>query len=169
MVMAQVTTGSSVRIEHEPWDTAAEEGALRRDAAGAGAIVSCTGLVRETDSGTLVRALYLEHYPGMTERSIAEITERAKCRWPLLGTRIVHRVGEVPMGDVVVQLVVAAHHRAAAFDAAAFIMDYLKTQAPLWKKELRADGEHWVGTRDSDTQLAARWRVAGAGKVASDV
>ena len=135
---------------------------LTRGRADVGAIVTFTGTVRDTAKGTAVTALALEHYPGMTERELERIEAQAHARWPLQGTLIVHRVGPLAPGDNIVLVVAASAHRHAAFEAAAFLMDYLKTQAPFWKSETDADGRaHWVDARESDDAVLARWRRAG--------
>jgi len=130
-------------------------------AAEAGAIVSFSGHVRghaETDSGTEpLTALTLEHYPGMTERLLIELAERAAARFDLLGVRIRHRVGRLLPGEAIVLVLTAAAHRAAAFDGAAFIMDTLKTDAPFWKQEERASGRNWVAPRETDADARRRW------------
>jgi molybdopterin synthase catalytic subunit len=114
-----------------------------------------TGTVRGGDD---CEALELEHYPGMTEKSLAEIVVQAKARWPLLAVRIIHRVGKLLPGEQIVYVGVASRHRQAAFEACHFIMDYLKTQAPFWKKEYSANGEQWVDARESDTDALTRWQ-----------
>jgi molybdopterin synthase catalytic subunit len=124
-------------------------------AADAGALATFTGQVR-ADGG--VRALELEHYPGMTERSIREVVEEAARRWPLMGARVIHRIGYLPVGARIVLVAVASAHRGDAFAACEFIMDYLKTRAPFWKKAHTADGGHWVEARERDEAAAARWQ-----------
>jgi molybdopterin synthase catalytic subunit len=122
-----------------------------------GAVVTFTGKVRNHNLGDSVSALTLEHYPGMTEKSLAEIVEQARGRWPLGRVTVYHRVGELWPGDEIVFVGVASAHRSSAFDAGQFIMDYLKTRAPFWKREATADGDRWVEARDSDKQAAQRW------------
>jgi molybdopterin synthase catalytic subunit len=124
---------------------------------GAGASVAFTGYVRDANTGDGVLAMELEHYPGMTEKSIAAIIDEAFGRWPLLGARVVHRVGLLQPGERIVYVGVAAGHRGEAFAACEFIMDYLKTRAPFWKKETTEQGERWVDARSSDTAAARRW------------
>ncbi|MDQ7734597.1 molybdopterin synthase catalytic subunit MoaE [Halomonas sp. SpR1] len=123
-----------------------------------GAVVSFTGLVRDFNETPDVTGLTLEHYPGMTERTLTEIGEQAWQRWSLQAVRIIHRVGYLTPGDPIVRVLVASAHRREAFEACDFIMDYLKTQAPFWKKEHSTQGEYWVKERHSDQQDAARWR-----------
>ena len=124
-----------------------------------GAVVSFVGLVREQASHGQVTAIELEHYPAMTQKSLENIVQQAEVRWPLLGVRVIHRVGYLAAHEQIVLVAVASQHRQAAFDAAAFIMDYLKSKAPFWKKEYltgQAEG-HWVEAKDSDEAALARW------------
>lgn len=122
-----------------------------------GAVVTFTGKVRNHNLGDNVSALTLEHYPGMTEKALAEIVEEARQRWPLQRISVIHRVGELFPGDEIVFVGVSAAHRGAAFESAEFIMDYLKTRAPFWKREATPEGNRWVEARDSDQQAAGRW------------
>ncbi|QTF08927.1 molybdopterin synthase catalytic subunit MoaE [Brenneria izadpanahii] len=122
-----------------------------------GAVVTFTGKVRNHNLDRSVSALTLEHYPGMTEKALAEIIELARGRWTLPRVSVIHRIGELYPGDDIVFVGVSAAHRSAAFEAAQFIMDYLKTRAPFWKREATPDGERWVESRDSDRQAARRW------------
>lgn len=122
-----------------------------------GAVVTFTGKVRNHNLGEHVSALTLEHYPGMTEKALAEIVEEARGRWPLQRISVIHRVGALFPGDEIVFVGVSAAHRAAAFASAEFIMDYLKTRAPFWKREATPEGDRWVEARDSDQQAAGRW------------
>ena len=122
-----------------------------------GSVVTFTGKVRNHNLGDNVSALTLEHYPGMTEKALAEIVEEARARWPLHLVSVIHRVGELFPGDEIVFVGVSAAHRGAAFEAAEFIMDYLKTRAPFWKREATPQGDRWVEARDSDRQAAGRW------------
>lgn len=139
---------------------------LRGQAANAGAIASFVGLVREfyepNQQGTepAVRTLVLEHYPGMTEKALAEIVEQARSRWDVLACRVIHRVGELHAGDQIVYVGIASTHRADAFAAAEFIMDYLKTRAPFWKKQQTDAGAQWVESRSADEDARARWEQA---------
>lgn len=145
----------SVRVQREDFDPGAEIARLQRD--DAGAIVSFVGVVRGESQGEKLVSMTLEHFPGMTERELERIEREARTRWSLQGVSVVHRVGELRPGERIVLVVTAAVHRRAAFEAAEFLMDYLKTRAPFWKRELRASGEHWVEARDSDDTAAARW------------
>ncbi|WP_127957837.1 molybdopterin synthase catalytic subunit MoaE [Serratia microhaemolytica] len=122
-----------------------------------GAVVTFTGKVRNHNLGDGVSALTLEHYPGMTEKALAEIVDQARQRWPLQRISVIHRIGELFPGDEIVFVGVTAAHRSQAFAAAEFIMDYLKTRAPFWKREATEVGERWVEARDSDQQAANRW------------
>ena len=122
-----------------------------------GAVVTFTGKVRNHNLGDNVSALTLEHYPGMTEKALTEIVEEARQRWPLQRISVIHRVGELFPGDEIVFVGVSAAHRGAAFESAEFIMDYLKTRAPFWKREATPEGDRWVEARDSDQQAAGRW------------
>ncbi|MGP2410340.1 molybdopterin synthase catalytic subunit MoaE [Yersinia sp. 2553 StPb PI] len=122
-----------------------------------GAVVTFTGKVRNHNLGDSVSALTLEHYPGMTEKALAEIIDDARSRWPLQRVSVIHRVGPLFPGDEIVFVGVTSTHRSMAFDAAEFIMDYLKIKAPFWKREATTDGERWVESRDSDHQAARRW------------
>ncbi|SFN55271.1 molybdopterin synthase catalytic subunit [Candidatus Pantoea varia] len=122
-----------------------------------GAVVTFTGKVRNHNLGDNVAALTLEHYPGMTEKALQEIVDAARERWPLQRVTVIHRVGELFPGDEIVLVGVTSAHRGSAFSAAEFIMDYLKTRAPFWKREATAQGDRWVDARDSDHQAAQRW------------
>ncbi len=120
-------------------------------------MVSFTGLVRETTPDGPIGAMELEHYPGMTERALEQIATEAAERWPLQGLRVIHRYGRLAPGDRIVLVLTASRHRQSAFEAAAFLMDYLKTKAPFWKKEGEGAEAHWVDARDSDDAAARRW------------
>jgi len=144
-----------ISIQREDFDAAAEVAALSQDRAGIGAVATFTGLVRGDDGLT---AMTLEHYPGMTEREIAAHVKEAEARWPILGATIVHRVGTLKPGARIVLVAVASSHRAAAFAACEFLMDYLKTRAPFWKLEQRGEDADWVAARASDDTAAERWR-----------
>ncbi|WP_442797679.1 molybdopterin synthase catalytic subunit MoaE [Pantoea vagans] len=122
-----------------------------------GAVVTFTGKVRNHNLGDNVAALTLEHYPGMTEKALQEIVDAARERWPLQRVTVIHRVGELFPGDEIVLVGVTSAHRGSAFSAAEFIMDYLKTRAPFWKREATEQGDRWVDARDSDHQAAQRW------------
>ncbi len=139
------------------FDAGAEIRALARASRGVGAVASFVGLVRDANEGDTVGAMTLEHYPGMTEKSIAEIVGEAQNRWQIADATVIHRVGTLRPGDQIVLVVVASAHRGDAFEACEFIMDYLKTRAPFWKKEATGTGERWVEARASDDAAAARW------------
>lgn len=147
-----------IRVQHEPFDIAAEVLALTAGRTDIGAVVTFTGTVRGEAKGTPIRSMTLEHYPGMTEGELTRIDAEANARWPLQGTTIIHRVGELLPGDAIVLVIAASPHRQAAFDAAGFLMDYLKTRAPFWKKETGLDGVgQWVDARDADDAALAKW------------
>jgi molybdopterin synthase catalytic subunit len=146
---------SEVRIQTADFDPGAEIAALTTKAGDVGAIASFIGLVRADDR---MEAMTLDHYPGFAEREIATHVAEAKTRWPLLGVRVVHRVGRLTPGERIVFVGVASSHRGAAFAAAEFLMDYLKTRAPFWKLEERENGATWVEARESDDHSANRWR-----------
>jgi molybdopterin synthase catalytic subunit len=149
----------SVSVREADFDAAAEIAAL--GAAGVGAVASFVGLVRADKAGAgdadAVRAMTLEHYPGMTEGALEDIVAQARRRWKLLGVRVIHRVGRLLPGERIVFVGVAASHRHDAFAACEFVMDYLKTQAPFWKREETATGARWVDARDSDDAALGRW------------
>ncbi len=146
-----------IRIQETPFDAGVEQRALLADRTDIGAVVSFTGLVRDFNERPGVTALSLEHYPGMTESALAGIVDEAHQRWPLDGATVIHRVGRLAPGDPIVLVVVASAHRRAAFEACDFIMDYLKTRAPFWKKEHATQGDYWVSERESDHKDASRW------------
>ncbi|MDB5709725.1 MAG: molybdopterin synthase catalytic subunit [Sphingomonas bacterium] len=139
-------------VSSDTIDAGAELSAIHVD--GAGGVASFTGLVRGDDG---VETLELEHYPGVTEAALTKLAGEAVTRWDLIGARIVHRVGAMVPGDTVVFVGAAARHRAAALEACAYLIDRLKTDAPFWKRETRADGARWVEQRDTDREAAARW------------
>ncbi|MEM9059890.1 MAG: molybdopterin synthase catalytic subunit MoaE [Pseudomonadota bacterium] len=147
----------SVSVQTEDFDIAAEIDALTSSDRNIGAVVTFSGLVREMTDAGAIQTMELEHYPGMTERALEEIVEQARARWPLQGVRLIHRYGPLAPGDRIVLVVTASRHREAAFDAAAFLMDYLKTKAPFWKKESGAAGAAWVDAREADDRATARW------------
>jgi molybdopterin synthase catalytic subunit len=146
----------TIRVQTEDFDIGAELKSLRRNPA-IGAVASFIGLVRDVNDGTGVATLTLEHYPAMTEKALAEIVEQAESRWALLDCVLIHRVGRLAPGDQIVLVLVASAHRGDAFSACEFIMDYLKTRAPFWKKESTPTGDRWVESRGSDEAAAARW------------
>ena len=146
-----------VRVQTQDFDISAEIAALRAGQAGVGAVASFIGTVRDSNDGGGVTTMSLEHYPGMTERALSDICEQATLRWRLLDTLVIHRIGELAPMDQIVLVVVTSAHRGDAFAACEFIMDFLKTRAPFWKKEQTPNGARWVDARDSDDQAAARW------------
>ena len=146
------------RVQTEDFDIAAELAAMRTNPA-IGAVASFIGLVRDVNEGTGVATLTLEHYPAMTEKALAAIVGQAQQRWEILDCVLIHRVGTLQPGDQIVLVMVASAHRGHAFEACEFIMDYLKTQAPFWKKEVTPDGERWVESRDSDEVAVSRWHA----------
>ena len=148
----------TVSVQLEDFDIAAETARLTAAYPDIGAMVSFTGLVRRTTAGGPITAMELEHYPGMTERALEEIVAEARARWPLQGVRVIHRYGSLNPGDRIVLVLTASRHRQAAFEAAEFLMDYLKTSAPFWKKEDHAGGGRWVDARDTDDSAMARWK-----------
>ena len=149
---------STIRVQTEDFDIGVESASLRRGNAGIGAVASFVGLVRNINNGDGVTGLTLEHYPGRTEKALAAIVAQAEARWDLLDCLVIHRVGELKPTDQIVLVIVASGHRGDAFAACEFIMDYLKTQAPFWKKEQTPQGERWVESRDGDDLAAARWQ-----------
>ena len=148
----------SVRVQTEDFDIGAEIAQLRKGHAKIGAIASFIGLVRDMNEGDDVSTMTLEHYPGMTEKALEDIVARAQSRWDLYDALVVLRVGRLLPLDQIVLVVVTSAHRGDAFSACEFLMDYLKTQAPFWKKEDTAKGARWVDARESDDAAAARWK-----------
>ena len=147
---------STIRVQTGDFDIAEELAFIRLNAS-VGAVASFIGLVRDVNDGSGVSTLTLEHYPLMTEKALAGIVREAESRWCILGSTVVHRVGELKPTDQIVLVIVASAHRGDAFAACEFIMDYLKTQAPFWKKEQTPNGSRWVEARDSDDAAARRW------------
>ena len=144
-----------IRVQAEPFDPAAELAGFPGANKGVGAVVTFSGVVRD-DTGDL-RHMEIEHYPGMTERAIATIAEEARARWDLIDVLVVHRHGTLAPEEVIMMVATAAGHRKAAFEAAEFLMDYLKSRAPFWKKEVSASGETWVDAKDDDEAALGRW------------
>lgn len=144
-----------VAVQSQPFDVGSEVSAFTAGVRGAGAVVSFTGLVRD-ESGTL-SGMEIEHYPGMTEKAIRGIAEEAVSRWSLVDALVIHRHGKLQPGEAIMMVATAAPHRADAFAAAEFLMDYLKSRAPFWKKELGAKGEAWVAAKDADEDALKRW------------
>ena len=142
-------------VQSAAFDLGAESNAFMAGASPAGAVVTFTGVVRDND-GTL-QAMEIEHYPGMTERAIRAMMDQAKARWSLTDTLVIHRYGRLAAGEAIMMVATAATHRAAAFAAAEFLMDYLKSRAPFWKKEIGVDGAEWVAAMDADENALKRW------------
>ncbi|MBE0507209.1 MAG: molybdopterin synthase catalytic subunit MoaE [Marinospirillum sp.] len=146
-----------IRVQRETFDLGKEVDAMTANRTDLGAVVSFTGYVRDFNEKPEVTALTLEHYPGMTEQALQQIVQEAEQRWPLQATCIIHRIGRLEPGDPIVLVATASAHRQAAFDACNFIMDFLKTRAPFWKKEHTRSGDYWVSARHSDNEAASRW------------
>ena len=147
----------TIRIQENDFDIAREIAALTKDRSDIGAVVTFSGICRGSENGTPLTALTLEHYPGMAEAEIARHADTAMSRWPLTGIRIIHRIGRLAPGENIVLVVTASQHRQAAFEAAEFLMDYLKANAPFWKRVEGAEGANWIDSRDHDDAAAARW------------
>jgi molybdopterin synthase catalytic subunit len=145
----------AVRVQDQPFDYGAECAAFAAGASGAGAVVTFAGLVR--DEGGTLAAMEIEHYPGMTERALAGIEAEARARWSLTDALIIHRHGPLRPGEIIMMVATASRHRVDAFAAAEFLMDYLKSRAPFWKKEHGPDGAAWVAARDEDETALKRW------------
>jgi molybdopterin synthase catalytic subunit len=146
-----------IAVQTQTFDLGIEVAAISQGRTDIGAIASFVGLARDMNEGSGVHAMTLEHYPGMTEKALAKLVDDACSRWTLLDVTVIHRVGRMLPGDSIVLVAVASSHRGEAFAACEFIMDYLKTQAPFWKKEETPKGERWVDARASDDAAAARW------------
>lgn len=146
-----------IQIQPDDFDLSAEYGRLRRENPQAGAIVTFTGLVRDFNADGEVAGIVLEHYSGMTEKTLQKITDEAVERWGVAGITIIHRVGALGGAEQIVLVGVASRHRREGFAAAEFIMDFLKTEAPFWKRERSPDGEQWVDAKDSDQRARERW------------
>lgn len=150
-------SNSSIRIQESDFDLSTEIAALRKGDPRVGAVVSFLGTVRDMNDGSQVKGMTLEHYPGMTEKALQEILDQAKARWDIYQTLVIHRVGPLLPEDQIVLVAVTSAHRGEAFAACEFIMDYLKTAAPFWKKEDTPEGAHWVDARVTDEAAMARW------------
>ena len=148
-----------VRVQGADFDLSADIGRLRAGDARVGAVVSFVGTVRDMNDGDQVAELELEHYPGMTERALDDIVEQARARWPLYGALVIHRIGAMQPLDQIVLVATSAAHRGEAFAACEFIMDYLKTDAPFWKKEQTPHGARWVDARVTDDTAKSKWDV----------
>jgi molybdopterin synthase catalytic subunit len=146
----------TVRVQAEQFDAGAELNAFSAGRQDIGAVVSFTGVVRDLDAG--LKVMEIEHYPGMTESAIAAIADEARARWDLADVLVIHRYGPLAPGDPIMMVATAAAHRAAAFAAADFLMDYLKSRAPFWKKEVTSGGSDWVAAKDEDEDALGRWR-----------
>ena len=151
------TNFQSISIQKQDFDLSAEAAALEENNAVDGAVVTFTGRVRNRNEGLKVSGLFLEHYPGMTEKSLSEICDQAEARWPIQKMRVIHRVGDLDIGDQIVYVGVSSAHRGASFEACEFVMDFLKTKAPFWKLEAGDKGANWVEARDADEQAAKMW------------
>ncbi len=152
-----MTANVTIRIQQADFDVAQEIAALTKARTDIGAVVSFSGICRDSEGGETLAALTLEHYPDMAEAEIARHAETAMSRWPLTGLTIIHRVGRITPGENIVLVLTASQHRQAAFQAAEFLMDYLKANAPFWKREESAVGTRWVDARQHDDAAAARW------------
>ncbi|MGB8401392.1 molybdenum cofactor biosynthesis protein MoaE [Bradyrhizobium sp.] len=152
-----MTVAATIRIQEADFDIAREIAALTEGRTDIGAVVSFSGICRGSENGDPIAALTLEHYPGMAEAEIRRHAEEATSRWPLTGLTVVHRVGRITPGENIVLVLAASAHRQAAFQAAEFLMDYLKASAPFWKRGETAKGTDWVEARDHDDAAAARW------------
>lgn len=146
-----------ISVQTEDFSMADEYQQLVKDNSQDGAVVTFVGSVRDFNQGNHVKGLMLEHYPGMTEKSLADIVNQAKMRWPINNVRLIHRVGQLMLGEQIVFVGVTSQHREAAFEATQFIMDFLKNKAPFWKKEITSVGEKWVDFNEKDKLAAARW------------
>lgn len=151
------STSTYIAVQSEDFSLADEYQAMREDNVSDGAIVTFVGCVRDFNDGSDVKGLFLEHYPGMTEKSLLDIAIEAKTRWPLNRIRIIHRVGQLNLADQIVFVGVTSAHREAAFAACEFMMDFLKTRAPFWKKETTPDGDKWIEAKASDEHRADKW------------
>lgn len=159
---------ATIRLQREPFDAASEATTLTRGRTDIGAVVTFTGICRGDEAGRPLIAMTLEHYPDMAEAEIARHVEEAGRRWPLLGVTVIHRYGRLTPGEEIVLVVTASSHRQAAFAAAEFLMDYLKTRAPFWKQVEYADGKNWVDAKSADDLLADRWARPAGGREAAE-
>ena len=156
-----MNTITNVRIQSEPFDVATEAAKITRGRTDAGAVVTFTGICRGDENGQPIAALTLEHYPGMAEAEIERHVAEAASRWPLIGVTVIHRYGRLVPGEDIMMVVTVSSHRAAAFEAADFLMDYLKTRAPFWKQVEKTDGKIWVEAKTADDAAAGRWTSTG--------
>jgi molybdopterin synthase catalytic subunit len=148
-----------IQIQEEDFDVSTELELLRVDLPQIGGINVFVGTVRDEHLGQKIEGMVLEHYSGMTEKSLANILDQAQARWQILNATVIHRVGDLRPGEQIVLVAVASSHRGDAFDACEFIMDYLKTSAPFWKKELTPNGAHWVDARTTDDERLKKWQI----------
>ncbi len=158
---------TTIRLQRDAFDIAAETAAMTKGRTDIGAVVTFTGICRADENGAPIAALTLEHYPGMAEAEIARHTDEAYARWQLLGVTVIHRYGRIEPGEVIVLVATASSHREAAFSAASFLMDYLKTRAPLWKQVEAPTGTAWVEAKTADDNAAERWAPQPAGREAA--
>ena len=157
---------TTVRLQREAFDPAAEAAALTQGRTDIGALVSFTGICRGAESGEPIAALTLEHYPGMAEAEISRHVEEATSRWPMMGVTVIHRHGRIEPGENIVLVITASSHREAAFAAAEFLMDFLKTRAPFWKQVEAPNGTTWIEAKGADDAAAARWQTPPGRKAA---
>jgi molybdopterin synthase catalytic subunit len=158
----------TIRLQREPFDAATAAAELAHGRSDVGALVTFTGVCRGDENGEPIVALTLEHYPGMAQSEIERHVAEASERWPLLGVTVIHRYGRILPGENIVLVVTASAHREAAFSAAEFLMDYLKTRAPFWKQVDKADGASWIEARSIDDKAAERWSVRRGGREAAE-
>ena len=152
-----MTAAATIRIQQTDFDVGHEIAALTKGRVDIGAVVSFSGICRGSENGEPIAALTLEHYPDMAEAEIKRHTDEAMARWPLSGLTVIHRIGRIVPGENIVLVLAASAHRQAAFEAAEFLMDYLKANAPFWKRVDAADGANWIDARDQDEDAASRW------------
>lgn len=145
-----------ILVQSEPFDVGAETAQFARGHENVGALVTFTGIVRNNDAGTLTE-MQIEHYPGMTEKALTAIATEAQTRWDLQDVLVIHRHGDLVPGEMIMMVATAARHRKAAFEAADFLMDYLKSRAPFWKREITSEGAEWVAAKDDDEEALKRW------------
>lgn len=145
-----------ILVQSEPFDVGAETARFGEGRQNVGALVTFTGIVRNNDAGTMA-AMQIEHYPGMTEKALTAIATEAQARWELQDVLVIHRHGDLVPGEMIMMVATAARHRKAAFEAADFLMDYLKSRAPFWKREITSDGAEWVAAKDDDEEALKRW------------
>ncbi len=157
-----MTISSIVRLQRAPFDAAAEAAKLTRGRSDVGALVTFTGICRGSEQNEPIAALTLEHYPGMAEAEIERHVQEARERWPLLGVTVIHRYGRIVPGEDIVLVITTSAHREAAFAAAEFLMDYLKTRAPFWKQVEKIGGKSWVDAKATDDAAAERWKARGS-------